>query len=331
MANVNQPGEGLPERISGSIAKMADLRYGENPHQRGALYAMPGQAEGIAAAKVLHGLEMSYLNYVDADAAWRAVWDFEEPTGVIVKHATPCGLASHPEPSAAYARALAGDPTSAYGGIVALNRPVDAQVAETIRTTRNPLTGKRQLLHVVVAPAFSDEGLAILMGKSRDMRILQAPPPPRGELRLRQISGGWLVQDDDDLTTEDLEFEPASQRHPTPAEMMDLVFAWKACKHITSNAIAVVKDRMLVGAGAGQPNRVGSVKLALEAAGERAHRSVMASDAYFPFADGIDVAAAAGIAAVVQPSGSVRDAEVIDAANRHGMALVVARRRHFRH
>jgi phosphoribosylaminoimidazolecarboxamide formyltransferase/IMP cyclohydrolase len=329
--DVSQTGEGLPERISGSIAKKSDLRYGENPHQRGALYVMPGQAEGIAASEILHGMDMSYLNYVDADAAWRAVWDFEEPTCVIVKHATPCGLASHQEPSEAYARALAGDPISAYGGIVALNRPVDARVAETIRNIRNPLTGKRQLLHVVVAPGFSDEGLATLMGKSKDLRILRAPPPPRGGLRLRQISGGWLVQDDDDLSADEFEFEPVSQRHPTQAELADLVFAWKACKHITSNAIAVAKDRVLVGAGAGQPNRVGSVKLALEAAGDRAHGSVMASDAYFPFTDGVEVAAAAGIAAVVQPTGSLRDAEVMAAANRHGLALVVARRRHFRH
>lgn len=324
---VSQTGEGLPERISGSIAKKSDLRYGENPHHRGALYVMPGLAEGIAASEILHGMEMSYLNYVDADAAW----DFEEPTCVIVKHATPCGLASHQEPSEAYARALAGDPISAYGGIVALNRPVDARVAETFRNTRNPLTGLRQLLHVVVAPKFSDEGLATLTGKSKDLRILRAPRPPQGGLRPRQISGGWLAQDDDDLSADEFEFEPVSQRHPTQTEMADLIFAWKACKHITSNAIAVAKDRVLVGAGAGQPNRVGSVKLALEAAGVRAHGSVMASDAYFPFADGVDMAAAGGIAAVVQPAGSLRDAEVIDAANRHGLALVVARRRHFRH
>src|SRR5690606_26625705 len=152
----------------------------------------------------------------------------------IVKHATPCGLASHLEPSEAYARALTGDPMSAYGGIVALNRSVDARVAETIRNTRNPLTGKRQLLHIVVAPDFSDEGLATLMGESKYLRIPRAPPPPRGGLRFRQMSGGWLVQDDDDLCADEFEFESVSRRHSTQAELADLVFAWKACKHITS-------------------------------------------------------------------------------------------------
>jgi phosphoribosylaminoimidazolecarboxamide formyltransferase/IMP cyclohydrolase len=328
--DVTEAGEDLPDQIAGSLTKHADLRYGENPHQRGALYVTPGHVGGIAAAELLHGMAMSYLNYVDADAAWRAVWDFEEPTCVIVKHATPCGVASHEELADAYRHALAGDPLSAYGGIVAFNRSVDAQVAAAIRHTRNPVTGQRQLLHVLVAPGFSDDGLATLQAKSKEIRILQAPPPPGG-LRLRQISGGWLVQDDDRLRPDEFAFEPVSHRHPTHAEMSDLAFAWTACKHIASNAIAVAKDRVLVGAGAGQPNRVGSVKLALEAAGERAPGSVLASDAYFPFADGVEAAAAAGIVAVVQPAGSVRDAEVIEAANRHGIALVVARHRHFRH
>jgi phosphoribosylaminoimidazolecarboxamide formyltransferase/IMP cyclohydrolase len=325
----------FPASLTLAFAKIGDLRYGENPHQRGAVYRDRGLAElasgGVAAAELLHGKEMSFVNYVDADGAWQAVWDFAEPACVIVKHATPCGLAVHDDIAEAYARALAGDPVSAYGGIVAFNRPVDAHLATAIREIRNPLSGVRQLYDVLIAPGYSEEGLAILKGKSRDLRLLRAQPPRQGGRRWRQISGGLLMHDDDTFSDEEFAFRTVSVRSPTTAEARDLAMAWKACKHVKSNAIVLASDGAMVGMGAGQPNRVNSVALAVRAAGERARGSVMASDAFFPFADGVEAAAAAGVAAVVQPGGSLRDQEVIDAADRAGMAMVLTGRRHFRH
>jgi phosphoribosylaminoimidazolecarboxamide formyltransferase/IMP cyclohydrolase len=327
--------DAFPPTLTLAFAKLGDLRYGENPHQRGALYrdlslAAPG-AGGVATAELLHGLAMSFVNYVDADAAWRAVWDFALPACVIVKHATPCGLAERDDSVAAYELALAGDPVSAYGGIVAFNRPVDERLATAVREVRNPLSGLRQRYDVLIAPAYTPEGLRVLRGKSRDLRLLRADPPRAGGWRFRQVSGGLLVHDDDTFVPEEFAFRTVTRRAPTPAETADLAFAWKVCKHVPSNAIVLAHDRAVVGVGAGQPNRVTSVMLAARAAGERSHGSVLASDAFFPFADGVEAAAAAGVTAVVQPGGSLRDEEVIAAADRAGMAMVFTGRRHFRH
>jgi phosphoribosylaminoimidazolecarboxamide formyltransferase/IMP cyclohydrolase len=285
----------------------------------------------VATAELLHGLAMSFVNYLDADGAWEAVWDFDEPTCVIVKHATPCGLASDADIVQAYELALAADPVSAYGGIVAFNRPVDERLATAIREVRNPLTGLRQRYDVLIAPDYTPEGLQILKGKSKDLRLLRARPPRKGGQRVRQVSGGLLVHDDDTFQPEEFAFRPVTQRAPSEEELVALRFAWRACKHVKSNAIVLARGRAVVGVGTGQPNRVTSVMLAARQAGERARGSVLASDAFFPFADGVEAAAAAGVTAIVQPGGSVRDDEVIAAADRAGIAMVFTGVRHFRH
>ena len=328
-------GDAFPQALTLACEKLRDLRYGENPHQRGALYRDLSLAArdggGVAAAELLHGKEMSFVNYVDADGAWQAVWDFAEPACVIVKHATPCGLAAHADSVAAYELALAGDPVSAYGGIVAFNRPVDERLATAVREVRNPLSGMRQLYDVLIAPEYTPDGLRVLRGKSKDLRLLRARPPRTGGWRFREVSGGLLVHDDDTFTDEEFQFRTVTDRAPTPDELTGLAFAWKACKHVRSNAVVLTRGTAVVGVGAGQPNRVTSVMLAVRAAGERSRGSVLASDAFFPFPDGVEAAAAAGVTAVVQPGGSLRDQEVIDAADRAGIAMVFTGVRHFRH
>lgn len=325
----------FPQALTLAFAKLHDLRYGENPHQRGAVYRGLGSegwaSDGVANAELLHGPAMSFVNYVDADGAWQAVWDFAAPTCVIVKHATPCGVASRADIVQAYELALACDPVSAYGGIIAFNRPIDAALATAIREVLNPLTGQRQLYDVLIAPAFTEEGLHILRGKSRNLRILRAHPPRASGRRFREISGGLLLHDDDTFTEEEFTFRVVSQRPPTAAELADLRFAWTACKHVKSNAIVLAKDQRMVGMGAGQPNRVNSVMLAVKQAGAEAAGSVLASDAFFPFADGAEMALAAGVTAIVQPGGSIRDEEVVKAVDAAGAAMVFTGVRHFRH
>ncbi len=327
--------EPFPPVISYAYEKLNDLRYGENPHQRGAVYRSlgitPGATDGVATAELLHGLPMSFVNYVDAGGAWDTVWDFDQPACVIVKHAVPCGLATGEDLVSVYELALAGDPVSAYGGIIAFNREIDARLATALREVRNPMSGQRQRYDVLIAPGFSDEGLAILRGKSKDLRILRARPPHQGGQRVRQISGGLLVHDVDTFRPEEFDFRTVSRRAPTAAERQALAFAWRACKHITSNAIVLARGTTMTGMGAGQPNRVNSVMLAVRAAGEQARGSVLASDAFFPFADGVELAAAAGVTAVAQPGGSLRDDDVIAAADAAGMAMVFTGARHFRH
>jgi phosphoribosylaminoimidazolecarboxamide formyltransferase/IMP cyclohydrolase len=335
IAEYLRDGDDFPQGLTLAFEKLRDLRYGENPHQRGAIYRDLSLVErgtgGIAEAELLHGLEMSFVNYVDADGAWQAVWDFDEPACVIVKHATPCGLAARDDIVEAYTLALAGDPVSAYGGIVAFNRPIDERLATAIREVRNPLSGLRQRYDVLIAPEYTEEGLRILRGKSKDLRILKAGRPRVGGTRYRQVSGGLLVHDDDTFCEKEFRFQTVTERAPSADELTDLTFAWKVCKHVKSNAIVLARNQAVTGVGAGQPNRVTSVMLAARAAGERARGSVLASDAFFPFADGLETAAAAGVTAVVQPGGSLRDPEVIDAANRAGIAMVFTGTRHFRH
>ena len=315
--------EGLPACLTLSLTKVAGLRYGENPHQQGALYvSVGGTPVGIAHAKQLHGRELSYNNLMDADAAWRTVCDFDDPTVAVIKHANPCGLASHQDQAEAYNRAYEGDSVSAFGGIVGYNRTVTAAAAEAM----GPV-----FYEVVVAPGYEPEALEVLKRK-RNLRILSADPGAGGlTYDLRPITGGLLVQTPDAIDEDPAAWQTVTNRTPSQAELADLAFAWKAVKHIKSNAIVFAKDRTLVGMGAGQPNRVVSVHLSGRAAGEKSKGSVLASDAFFPFPDNIELAAEAGVTAIVQPGGSIRDEEVTEAANQNGLAMVFTGVRHFRH
>jgi phosphoribosylaminoimidazolecarboxamide formyltransferase/IMP cyclohydrolase len=299
---LRDPEDVLPGSFTIALSKLFDTRYGENPEQ-------------------LHGKELSYNNVMDADAAWNAACDFAAPTVVIVKHTNPCGLASHNDLTEAYRRAFAGDPVSAYGGIVAVNRRFTAAVAGEIGKT---------FYEIIIAPDYEEEALALLR-KKRDLRILRAMPPSAAGLDYRRVVGGLLVQERDNIPDAQIEPKVVTQRKPTEMEMLDLLFANRVVKHIKSNAIAFVKDSALLGMGAGQPNRVTSVMLAARAAGDKAKGAVMASDAFFPFPDGIEAAAEAGITAVIQPGGSIRDQEAIAAADARKMAMVFTGQRHFKH
>jgi phosphoribosylaminoimidazolecarboxamide formyltransferase/IMP cyclohydrolase len=326
--------DNLPENVTVALHKLQELRYGENPHQEAAFYesAGLGAPAGIAAAEQLHGIALSYVNILDADAAWSAVCDFEQPTVSIIKHATPCGLATGDDIIQSWNGAFLGDPMSAFGGIVGINRPVTREIAKTIRATKHPTSGQRLLLHIIIAPEYDDDALELLQ-KSKDLRILRAPLIDQAERRyeFRQVVGGMLMQSRDAVPDGDVELKIVTKRRPTDDEMVNLRFAWKAVKHVKSNAIVLAKNGSMVGAGAGQPNRVNSVHLALRAASERAPGSALASDAYFPFPDSIEMAAEGGIRAVVQPGGSMRDQDVIDACDRLDVAMALTGYRHFRH
>jgi phosphoribosylaminoimidazolecarboxamide formyltransferase / IMP cyclohydrolase len=311
----------LPGSAQWSIGKIADLRYGENPHQVAALYRM-SMRTGIANAEVLSGKEMSFNNYVDADAAWQLVCDFEETACAIIKHTNPAGVALNPHAVEAYRNALATDPVSAFGGIVAFNCPVDEAAARAVIEI---------FTEVIVAPDYDPEALGVLRQK-KNLRVLRCwPDPGRKTVEFRQISGGMLVQTRDAhrLTREDLKV--VSKRAPSDKEIDDLLFAWTVCKHTKSNAIVYARDKQTVGVGAGQMSRVDSVKLGAMRAQLPIQGSVLASDAFFPFRDGVDEAAKYGITAVIQPGGSVRDEEVIAAADEHGLAMVFTGVRHFKH
>jgi phosphoribosylaminoimidazolecarboxamide formyltransferase/IMP cyclohydrolase len=322
--------DAFPERATMPLVKLFDVRYGENPHQRAAVYREEsvlwgGKTWGIVSAEQLHGKALSYNNFLDADAAWRASLEFAAPTAVVVKHTNPCGLACHENIAEAYRRALSGDPISAFGGIVAVNRELTEETAREIAKT---------FYEIIIAPAFAKEALAILQ-KKRDLRILEldreAAIGCATALEYRRVSGGFLVQEPDAYPDDAIEVKVATKREPTEEELADLRFAWKVVKQVKSNAIVVAKDRTLLGMGAGQPNRVTSVHLALRRAEERSRGAVLASDAFFPFPDGVELAAEGGVTAVIQPGGSIRDQEVIDAADALDMAMVFTGVRHFRH
>ena len=315
-----QPPGSLPARIQLDL-RLAQLnRYGENPHQQGGLYSYAGEGEPF---QVLHGKEMSYNNWLDLDGSWQSAQDFPEPTVSIIKHGNPCGLASAGTLADAYEKALAADPDSAFGSIISVNRPLDAETARRMA----PL-----FVEVVAAPAYDDEALDILSRK-KNLRIVQPTGVPLRPLGLRSIYGGVLIQEldrsQDDMQPAD--WRIVSRRQPTPEQVADLAFAWRVARHVKSNAIVFVKDRAAVGVGAGQMSRVDSVMLAAHKAGERSRGAVMASDAFFPFADGIQEAAKHGIVAVVQPGGSMRDDEVIQAVNDLGLVMAYTGVRHFRH
>lgn len=303
------------------LRRAAELRYGENPHQDAGLYHL-GSWEGIALAELLNGKEMSFNNYVDADAAWQLVCDFDDLACAIIKHTNPAGVALAATVEEAYRKALACDPVSAFGGIVAFNCNVDEAAARAVTEI---------FTEVIIAPDYEPAALEVLKAK-KNLRVLRAGKPETAEgLEYKQISGGMLVQTRDAhrLQREDLKI--VTKRAPSEQEIDDLLFAWTVCKHTKSNAIVYVRDRQTIGVGAGQMSRVDSVKIGAMRAQLPTAGSVLASDAFFPFRDGLDEAAKHGITAVVQPGGSMRDAEVIAAADEHGLAMVFTGVRHFKH
>ncbi|MFN3703284.1 bifunctional phosphoribosylaminoimidazolecarboxamide formyltransferase/IMP cyclohydrolase [Thermomonas sp.] len=318
----------FPAQANGSFVKVMDLRYGENPHQQAAfyrdLYPAPGS---LATLEQLQGKELSYNNIADSDAAWECVRQFDAPACVIVKHANPCGVAVGTGCLDAYEAAYATDPTSAFGGILAFNRPLDGATCKTILD--------RQFVEVLIAPDYDADALAYAKKKAnvRVLRIPMAPPSP-GFIDTKRINSGMLMQTADDRVVTRDELKVVTKRAPTEAQFTDLLFAWKVAKFVKSNAIVYAKDQRTIGVGAGQMSRVYSARIAgikAQDAGLVVPGSVMASDAFFPFRDGIDAAAEAGIQAVIQPGGSLRDAEVIAAADEHGIAMVFTGVRHFRH
>ena len=305
------------------------MRYGENPHQAAAFYRDQGASAGtLASATQVQGKELSYNNIADSDAALECVRQFDEPACVIVKHANPCGVALDASICEAYERAFRTDPTSAFGGIIAFNRPLDAGTARAIID--------RQFVEVIVAPAIDDAALAVL-GEKKNVRVLatgEIGGANCGTYDFKKVSGGLLVQSSDDGAVSAAELKVVTRKAPTPDQMRDLLFAWKVVKYVKSNAIIFCKNNMTVGIGAGQMSRVYSTKIAAIKArdeGLTVAGSVMASDAFFPFRDGIDAAAEHDIAAIIQPGGSIRDEEVIAAADEHGLAMVFTGMRHFRH
>ncbi len=311
------PGE-WPERLVLAGDKITDLRYGENPHQRAAFYRT-GAPAGVGGAVKLHGKELSYNNILDTDAAVMLVSEVDGYGAAIIKHLNPCGAAQGEELEDAYRKAFTCDPVSAFGGIVALNRPCDRATATAITHV---------FTEVVAAPDFSDGALEVLQAK-KSLRVLKVEPAAPA-MALRSVGGGWVVQSPDGIDSAE-DAEVVTTRHPTPAQWSDLRLAWTVAKHVKSNAIVLVKDGAAVGVGAGQMNRLESAELAARRARERSIGAACASDAFFPFRDGIDAIAASGACAVIQPGGSVRDDEVIEAANELDLAMVFTGRRHFRH
>jgi len=321
--------EAFPEEMTIALKKARSLRYGENPHQQAAFYVEQNvrrRQDGLASLEQLGGPEISFNNLLDLDAALNVLSDFTAPTIAIMKHTNSCGLASHNDLAEAYQRALTGDPVASFGGVVASNRSIDLATAREIDKTH---------YDAVVAPEYQKEALELL-GRKQSLRLVKVAPylhpsPPESCFDFRYIRGGFLAQAADLLTESELQPRVVSKRQPSDAELSDLLFAWKAVKGIKSNAIVIAKDKTLLGMGAGQPSRVVSVELALKRAGERAKDSVLASDAFFPFTDGPELAIKQGVTAIIQPGGSVRDKEVIELADKYNVAMVFTAVRHFRH
>jgi len=329
--------EYFPDELTLPLERISTLRYGENPHQQAAFYrwtnhTTPTRLPTVADAEVLHGKELSFNNLLDLDAALTAVQSFTAPTVVIIKHTNPCGLACDDVLVEAYKKAHAGDPISAFGGILGFNRSVDEATAREIT----------QLFYeAIIAPEFTPGALEILRQK-KNIRLLatHSPIEPKGlstqalhmgRPDIRSVSGGLLLQTPDAVGDREAEYNVVTERDPTLEEVTDLMFAWKVVRHVKSNAIVLAHKLMVVGVGAGQMNRVASVHLAVEKAAKRARGSVLASDAYFPFADSIEAAAKAGVTAIIQPGGSIRDDESIRMANHHAIAMIFTGKRHFRH
>jgi phosphoribosylaminoimidazolecarboxamide formyltransferase/IMP cyclohydrolase len=327
-AGTNGTGPDFPDLLPLQYRKRLDLRYGENPHQQAAFYvASDAQGASIGAASQLQGKDLSFNNIADADTALECVRQFAEPACVIVKHANPCGVAVDATIREAYDRAYRTDPTSAFGGIIAFNRPLDGATAAAIV--------ERQFVEVIVAPSVEAEAREVC-AKKENVRLLVTGPltPSNSRVEVRSVNGGLLLQSRDLGMVSEAELQVVTRRAPTPQEMADLLFAWQVCKYVKSNAIIFVKDAMTVGIGAGQMSRVYSTRIAAMKARDEGldpAGSALASDAFFPFRDGLDAAAEHGVTAVIQPGGSKRDAEVIAAADEHGIAMVFTGMRHFRH
>ena len=321
------PGELFPEDVRFFLDKVRELRYGENPHQKAAFYRFADAKENtLARAEQLQGKELSYNNILDTDACWSAVREFvNEPSCVIVKHTNPCGTAIAGDITEAYRRAWASDPISAFGGVMAFNRTIPASLVEAIYENE-------QFVEVMIAPDY-DLGALELLTQKPNLRVLKTGGmrPVGGHYESRAVEGGMLVQTSDTASENPADFKVVSRRQPTDDEMEQLLFGWKVAKSVKSNAILLVKDFASVGVGAGQMSRVDSAKIAVDKAGDKARGAVCASDAFMPFADSLEVCAAAGVTAVIQPGGSQRDPEVIAAADAAGMALVFTGHRHFRH
>jgi phosphoribosylaminoimidazolecarboxamide formyltransferase/IMP cyclohydrolase len=318
----------FPEEMTIALKKARNLRYGENPHQQASFYIEENvrqKPDGLASLEQLGGPEISFNNLLDLDAALNLLSDFSDPTIAIIKHNNSCGLASHNDLAEAYRRALAGDPVAAFGGIVASNRVINLATAQEIDKTH---------YDAIVAPGYRKEALELLRRKE-SLRLVKIAPyrhsSSKSHLDFRRVRDGFLAQTSDTLTKPELKPRVVTKRQPSKAELSDLLFAWKAVKSIKSNAIVITKDKTLLGMGAGQPSRVVSVELALKRAGDRAKGSVLASDAFFPFTDGPELAIKHGVTAIIQPGGSVRDKEVIELANKYNVAMVFTSVRHFRH
>jgi len=317
-------GTGFPRWMGGTWEKVAGLRYGENPHQPAALYRTAGETRGLASAQQLHGKEMSYNNYVDADAARRSAGDFDEPAVAIIKHANPCGIAIGADIAEAHRKAHACDPISAYGGVIAANRPVSVEMARQVAEI---------FTEVIIAPGYADGSVEVLAAR-KNLRILVVEPPARGGVESRRIDGGLLVQLSDRVDADHdkaVNWKLVAGQPADEDALADLEFAWMAARAVKSNAILLARDRASVGVGMGQVNRVDSCRLAVQRAGDRATGSVAASDAFFPFADGPEILLTAGVSAIVQPGGSVHDEDVIAAVQAIGATMYFTGARHFYH
>jgi phosphoribosylaminoimidazolecarboxamide formyltransferase/IMP cyclohydrolase len=322
----------FPSAIHLTYARRSILRYGENPHQEAAFYVEPGvQGPCMATAEVLHGKELSYNNILDLDSALSLVQEFRDPAAVVIKHNNPCGAAVGSSLSDAFSRAYAGDAQSAFGGVLAFNRPLDEATAAL-------LAEPNRFIECMIAPGYEPAAFELITTRpswKKNVRLLRTGPmadvPADRGRQYRQVGGGVLVQTPDAASEDPRNWRLVTQRKPTQAELEDMSFAWKVCKHVKSNAIVLVKGRMVVGVGAGQMSRVDSVHMAARKAQDRTKGSVMASDAFFPFRDNVDLAAEAGIGAIVQPGGSIRDNDSIHACDEHGMAMAFTGIRHFRH
>ena len=311
--------EKLPATLRINLPMAQSLRYGENPHQRAALYA-DGSGLGIAGARQLQGKELSFNNLVDLDACWDLAQEFAEPAVIIVKHTNPCGAATGSTVLEAYQKALAADPVSAFGGVIGINRPVDAAAAEEIA---------KLFVEAIAAPAFTEEAVQ-RFGAKKNLRLVEVHAAPAKPV-VKHVSGGLLVQDADNARMNESELKVVTKRAPTAEELSSLLFAWRVCKHVKSNAIVYARDGQTIGVGAGQMSRVDAAKFGAMKAILPLNGCVAASDAFFPFPDGLEAVAAAGATAVIQPGGSVKDPDVIAAADRLGMAMVFTGFRHFRH
>ena len=320
---LNQREEDYSESLTLTFEKVQDLRYGENPHQKASFYKQGLSKEGLAAAKQLHGKELSYNNIQDTNAAWEIVKEFTEPVVVAVKHMNPCGVGIGKNVFEAYSRAYEADPVSIFGGIVATNQIIDEPTANQL---------KEIFLEVIIAPGFEEKAVEILTQK-KNIRLLELREEKRDLLAKKVVSvaGGLLVQDQDQYALVESDVKVVTKRQPTEYELEQLLFAWKVVKHVKSNAIVLASNKQTVGVGAGQMNRVGAAKIAIEQAGLLSTGAVMASDAFFPMPDTVEEAAKAGITAIIQPGGSIRDQDSIEEADKHGIVMVFTGVRHFKH